>query len=146
MNAGAGLAVCCATVTLLLLSSCAAGHDRTPPFLFILNPALVSGVHRPSAPTDLKYQYDPTLKSVHLTWAPSIDPDTNSPTPTYRVYLYLVYPPASFYRADDLVAEPITTEVWIDTAKYTGGLTFVVTGYDGLAESLPSSPLNVTIP
>lgn len=128
----------------LALPSC--GRGNTPPLLYILNPLLVAGGQRPSAPTGLAADYNLALDLLHLTWGPSIDPDTNRETPAYRLYLYQNYPPPAFYRSEDRLGEPVVKEDYLQTDRYTGLLTFVVTGYDGMAESLPSDAFTVRLP
>lgn len=129
---------------LTVLPGCTKGD--TPPFLYILNPFLVAGSARPSPPGNLAAEYNLALDLLHLTWGPSVDPDTRRETPVYRIYAYQVYPPPAFFRPEDRVGEPVVREDYLQTDHYVGLLTFVVTGYDGLAESLPSSPLTVSLP
>lgn len=128
----------------LALPACAKGD--TSPLLYLLSPLLVAGGQRPSAPTDLAAEYNLVLDALHLTWGPSVDPDTGRETSAYRLYLYQSYPPAAFYRPEDRFSEPVVREDVLQTHRYTGLLTFVVTGYDGMAESLPSAPLTVRLP
>jgi hypothetical protein len=127
----------------LFMISCREG--RTDELSF-LNPLLVKGLRRPTPPDGLTSAYDPVLQYLCVRWNPSTDPDTGREVIAYRLYLYFVYPPAEFFRREDLLEEVSMREHCFRTDTYTGMLTFVVTGYDGLAESLPSAPLVTVIP
>lgn len=131
-----------ATLVFALLSC----RQGTTGELEFLNPLLVNGLRRPTAPDGLTSTYDPVLQYLCVRWNPSIDPDTEKEVPVYRLYLYFVYPPTEFFRPEDLLEEVVVREHCFETDTYIGMLTFVVTGYDGLAESLPSSPLVTVLP
>jgi len=131
---------------ILLSATFVSCHKGSTDQLAFLNPLLVKGVNRPTPPGGLTSIYEPVTQYLCLHWNPSIDPDTNQPVPIYRIYLYFVYPPAEFFREQDLLDEQPALDYCLHTDSYTGMLTFVVTGYDGLAESLPSEPLMIQIP
>lgn len=131
-----------ATLVFALLSC----RQGTTGELEFLNPLLVKGLQRPTAPDGLTSTYDPVLQYLCVRWNPSIDPDTEKEVPVYRLYLYFVYPPTEFFRPEDLLEEVVGREYCLETDTYTGMLTFVVTGYDGLAESVPSPPLVTVLP
>lgn len=130
----------------LIVFLCSFCRQGTTDELTFLNPLLVGGLQRPTTPDGLTSTYNASLSTLCLSWNPSIDPDTQSEVPVYRLYLYYVYPPTEFFRSEDRLDELVGREYCIDTDSYTGMLTFVVTGYDGLAESLPSEPHAAVIP
>lgn len=131
------------TTVAFALLSCRQG---TTGELEFLNPILVNGLRRPTPPDGLTSTYYLVSQYLCVRWNPSIDPDTEKEVPVYRLYLYFVYPPTEFFRPEDLLEEVVVREHCFETDTYIGMLTFVVTGYDGLAESLPSSPLVTVLP
>ncbi|MBW7857248.1 MAG: hypothetical protein H3C43_02860 [Leptonema sp. (in: Bacteria)] len=130
------------SITAWLVIGC---RNPTSQFEF-LNPLLVEGLSRPTTPTGLEASYNLAFRLLCLKWNQSVDPDTNFEVPIYHLYLYFHYPPAEFYRKEDIYEEVVGRQYCIKTDDFTGLLSFVVTGYDGWAESLVSAPMHFSIP
>lgn len=136
-----------------LLAACADPKEVSPLYFVALNnvsPFLVrQGGQRPSTPQNFAYTFDIAFQKLRFTWGPSIDPDFQIPVGLYRMYVYMNGPPAEYYRVQDLYAESYVNFINFDTndfflgVPFSGNLYFVVTGYDGGTESLPSNLLRV---
>ena len=112
---------------------------------YVLLPALKGGAERPTTPTNLTGSYLTAIRQIQLSWDASIDPDLGFPIGVYRIYLYAGGPPVEFYRVQDLFAESPVTSYVIDADPFTGNLYFLVTAFDGLAESYPSNILTINV-
>jgi len=67
-----------------------------------------------------------------------VDPDTGQPNVEYNIYEYLT-PPRVYYRPEDILDKTPFTTYSIDVRPFTGTVYFLVTAFDGGAESLPSN-------
>lgn len=125
---------------LLIIGMAACRQPQTiPAHTFILLQAPLQGdVGRPTKVADLSAVYRPLFQEIELTWTASIDPDTGGSNLAYRVYAYTTGPPDTYYRTQDLFGETPLTSFYLSSTPYTGTLYFVVTAFDGAAESEPS--------
>ncbi|HNJ35206.1 MAG TPA: hypothetical protein PK881_13250 [Leptospiraceae bacterium] len=121
---------------LLLALGCDRAHT-TPPGQFLL-PLLRSGGARPTTPTNLRTRYAASISALTMDWVGSIDPDTGLPNVVYSIYAYEL-PPREYYRRQDILATTTLTSYYQSADHFTGSLYFVVTAFDGGAESLPSN-------
>ncbi len=123
---------------LIALATCRQPETVPPLYFLMLQAPLAGNQGRPTRPLDLRATYEPLTQEVKLEWTASVDPDTQTSNLVYRVYLYLDGPPATYYRAQDLIDETPLTTYYLPVQPYTGSLYFVVTAFDGTAESEPS--------
>ncbi|MBL8019672.1 MAG: fibronectin type III domain-containing protein [Leptospirales bacterium] len=128
-----------AGVAVVLLSILIANCDqaRTVPPTYFLLPLLRGGGVRPATPTNLQAIHFLTAQTLVITWTGSLDPDTGQPNVVYRIYAYEV-PPKEYYRIQDLQGTTPLTTITARQEPFIGTQYFVVTAFDGAAESLPS--------
>jgi hypothetical protein len=117
--------------------------NSVSPYLYLLIPNLRAGQARPTTPGDLTGSYDMMIPGIRLKWNPSLDPDTNQRVPFYNIYLYPDGPPQKYYENKNLYDITNRNEYIIPSAPPPTNLYFVVTGFDGLAESLPSNIVTI---
>ncbi len=140
-------------LVLFCTTACAAPKEVSPLYFVALNtvsPLLArEGGQRPSTPLNFACTFDIAFQKLRFTWEPSIDPDFHVPVGLYRMYVYMNGPPTEYYRIQDMYAESYVNFINFDTndfflgIPFSGNLYFVVTGYDGGTESLPSNLLRV---
>ncbi|MCE9596967.1 MAG: hypothetical protein K8S54_03280 [Spirochaetia bacterium] len=124
-------------VVLLLLVQMSCDQARTVSPAYFLLPILRGGGTRPATPTNLIAVHFLAAQTIVLNWTGSLDPDTGQPNVIYRIYGYEV-PPTIYYREQDLLDTTPLTTFSGRLEPFTGSLYFVVTAFDGAAESLPS--------
>ncbi len=134
---------------LLLLFVTGGGAGCTKPHrvetaLFLVQPWLRGGGERPTTPTNLNWSYSYLLSLLTLEWQPSVDKETGSAL-LYRIYLYENGPPQEYFRPQDILTETAEPILRLGAEPFSHTLYFVVTSWDGLAESLPSPLLKVDL-
>ena len=132
------------------------------PLTYLLIPQLRGGNERPSKIASFTGKYDPYLKQYFLKWTESIDPDSKTEVPYYKLYIYYELP-ITYYREGNLLTQtpnreypgPLKQECIIDPTQCPAipvprpvpyleqDVYFIVTGSDGQSESLPSETLTV---
>lgn len=125
-----------AIAALVLVQQCAPAQPVSQAAFLI--PFLRGGWTRPQAPASLTARYSPTTTTLNLNWTGSLDPETGQPNVTYNIYAYET-PPREYYRIQDLLDTTPLTSYYRQVDPFTGTLYFVVTAFDGGAESLPSN-------
>ena len=137
MNLRPFLTITC--VAAALIASACREPQTVPPHGFLLLQAPLQGeAGRPAKPTDLTALFRAEVQEIELGWTGSVDPDTGASNLVYRVYYYLDGPPQEYYRTQDLLGESVLTNFYVASGAFTGALYFVVTAFDGTAESEPS--------
>lgn len=106
---------------------------------YLLSPALIAGLNRPSAPGNLTVDYDLASRSILLQWQASVDPDTGIIWNDYRVYFFLSSPPANIYQDRYRLATTSRTYYSVSSDPFNGTVYFAVTAYESGSESLPSN-------
>ncbi|MBX7057984.1 MAG: fibronectin type III domain-containing protein [Leptospirales bacterium] len=119
--------------------------QTTPEWQFILAPWLIEGGGRPATPQHLSASYDPYAEAINLRWDLALDPAAGIPVYEYRIYLYLDGPPQDFYRAGDLLDRSAVNFYSVEASPFTGTLYFVVTAWNGGAESYPSNTVGLSL-
>lgn len=120
------------------LLRCAAA-DQTEELQFVVAPWLIQGGGRPNAPQNLRVSYNAFAQAIDLAWEPAIDPALGIPVYEYRIYLYLDAPPRDYYREGDLFDTSAVNFYSVESDPFSGALYFVVTAWNGGAESFPSN-------
>jgi len=131
------------TGSLLLFSIPGCRPRRTDPLAYVVFPLLRGGLTRPEAPKNLHGNYDPFAGTITLNWSASIDPDTGRVVPVYKVYLYLNAPPQHYYLEKNLIKMTDQPTLILAANPFNYPIYFVVTAFDGWAESLPSNTVEI---
>lgn len=131
-------------IAFLSLYSCRKA-DEVSPLYFALLPHTRAGNERPTTPMNLTASYLFPSQVIFLQWEGSTDPDFNVPVGIYKVYIYLNGTPSVYYESKNLLDETGETFYSLDSDPYTGNIHFVVTGFDGEAESLPSNTATLNL-
>jgi len=120
----------------LLLVHCAPARPVSEAAFLI--PFLRGGWTRPEAPRSLTARYSLSTTTLNLNWTGSLDPETGLPNVIYNIYAYET-PPKEYYRPQDILDATSLASYYRQIDPFTGTLYFVVTAFDGGAESLPSN-------